>query len=157
MWRRVHGMWRYVVLAVWYGQKWWCDVECGVPLGMSGMAFDVEWCNVKCGGNDVTRCEMQWQCVISHIWMFHIEPHVEYVRCYMWCHAMSDEALWNVVMRCGMMVSYMWNMVVCWDARCEMWLCDVEWWCRTCGTWWCAAMQDVVVEFRVMWNGSTLY
>ena len=33
------------------------------------------------------------------------------MRCYMWCHAMR---------------------------RCEMWLCDVEWWCGTCGIWWCA-------------------
>ena len=50
----------------------------------------------------------------------------------MWCHAMSDEALRNVVMRSGIMVWYMWNMVVCCDARCEMWLWNTEW----CGMVW---------------------
>ena len=54
------------------------------------------------------------------------------VWCYMWCHAMSDEALRNVVMRSGIMVWYMWNMVVCCDARCEMWLWNTEW----CGMVW---------------------
>ena len=48
-------------------------------------------------------------------------------------HAMSRKKLWNVVMRCGLMVWYMWYMVVCCDARCEMW-----------GNW-----------YRVMWNDLT--
>ena len=45
------------------------------------------------------------------------------------CCAMSDKVLWNVVMWCGMMWWYMRNMVVCCDARCEMWFIpsDVEW------------------------------
>ena len=92
MWRRIHEMWRYVVrqcengvqckmwcgqygaiwsmvlqwnsllreVLVWYGEKWRRDVS-----GMwCGLVFDVEWCTVKCGGNDAMRCEMQWQCVI---------------------------------------------------------------------------------------------
>ena len=44
------------------------------------------------------------------------------------CCAMSDKVLWNVVMWCGMMWWYMRNMVVCCDARCEMWFIpsDVE-------------------------------
>ena len=44
----------------------------------------------------------------------------------MWRHAMSDE-VWNVVMRCGMMVWCMGNMVVCCDARCEMCLWNTGW------------------------------
>ena len=40
-------------------------------------------------------------------------------------HAMS-RMVWNVVMQCGIMVWYIWNMVVCCDARCEMWLWNTE-------------------------------
>ena len=48
---------------------WWFGI-------MPEMAFDVKWCNVKCGGrNDV----MQWRCVIHqfHIWplQFNIISH----------------------------------------------------------------------------------
>ena len=58
----------------------------------------------------------------------------------MWCHAMSD-VVWNVVMRCGMMWC-MGNMLVCCDARCEMWLWNTE----CCGMVWCH------IRHGVTWN-----
>ena len=74
------------------------------------------------------------------------------VRCYMWRHAVSDEVLWNVVMRCGMVVWYMWNMVVCYDARCEMWLWNTEW----CGILdmvvWCSMIEMQYRMCGVVWN-----
>ena len=46
-------------------------VTWNVWLGiMSEMVFDVERCNVKCSGNDVMRCEMQW----PQVYTFHISP-----------------------------------------------------------------------------------
>ena len=43
--------------------------------------------------------------------------------CDIWCDATCDDTQYQT--RC-----------------CEMW-CDVEWWCGTCGIWWCAVMHDV--------------
>ena len=60
---------------------------------------------------------------------------VQCKTCAIWCNATCDVmqcqmVLRNVVRR-GMMVWYVWNMVVCCDAICEMWLwnipSDVEW------------------------------
>ena len=103
------------------------------------------------------------------------------VWCYMWCHAMSDE-VWNVVMRCGMMVWCMGNVVCC-DARCEMCLwntgwCAIVWrhirhgvmrndgwnpmWNVCCGIvgcviyiwmWWCACC-GARWNVGLMWNGA---
>ena len=54
-----------------------------------------------------------------------------------WCDATGDvteEVLWNVVMRCGLMgvIHVEYGGVVCCDARCKMWLRTTEW----CGMVW---------------------
>ena len=90
------------------------------------------------------------------------------VWCYMWCHAKLDEVLWNVVMRCGMMVGYMWNMVVCRDAKCGLW--NTEWCAIYIWIWWCSwrgvrwnegmlwysvptgVVERFVVNYGAMWN-----
>ena len=95
---RSHITWRYVDIVVW--NLAWCGKFCNARCRMLSLIHP----NVA----------VMWKC------------EVKYVRCYMWCHAMS-EVLWNVVMRCGITVWYMWNMTVCCDARCEMWLRNTEW------------------------------
>ena len=91
------------------------------------MEFDVPW--------NVLQCRMRDVAPLCRIWC-----NVEYVRYgVMLRHAVS-RMVWNVVMRCGIMVWYMWNMVVCRE-RCKMWswnkvmwngltLLDIAVWCR---------------------------
>jgi len=61
----------------------------------------------------------------------------------------------HVVMRCRMMVWHMRNMVVCCDARCEMWLwntecCGMVWRHRHSGLMW----NDGWNAVRVVWFGT---
>ena len=49
-----------------------------------------------------------------------------------WCCDVVQRQVLNVVMRCGMVVWCMGNVVVCCDARCEMWLWNTE----RCGMVW---------------------
>ena len=58
--------------------------------------------------------------------------------------------MWNKI-RCRICATWCAIVMLC-NGRCEMWPCDVEWWCGAWGMWWCAVMQDVVLEYRVMWN-----
>ena len=64
----------------------------------------------------------------------------------MWCCAISDE-VWNVVMRCGMMVWCMGNMVGCavmQDVKCGCGIpSDVEWFDAILDTMWCGMMVEM--------------
>ena len=67
-----------------------------------------------------------------------------WICCDVKCDVMQyHEVLWNVVMRCGIMVWYMWNMVVCCDARCEIW-------CRTIPHH--SVFHNHIRHGSVMWN-----
>ena len=75
---------------------------------------------------NVLQCQMRCALFILMWLWYRIRCNVEYVRYgVMLRHAMS-RMVWNVVMQCGIMVWYIWNMVVCCDARCEMWLWNTE-------------------------------
>ena len=98
---RSHITWPRDVATVWCGI--WCDVKC--------FAMPDAGC---CALYNVAVMWSEVQCRMCHM-----------VRCYTWCHAMSDE-VWND----GVVhVSGIW----CCDAVCEMWLwpeyrvSDVEW------------------------------
>ena len=96
---------------------------------MPEMAFDVEWCIVKCGGN-VTRCEMQWQRIpqfsnISHRTTFpahhttYLIPPDHTITVMAWCGQCGVEfrgATFNIL-QCQM-----WD-VVPYSSWCG---CDVE-------------------------------
>ena len=153
---------------VWYGEEWWCDVECGVVWNrcQRWSVFGVEWCNVKCGGMmwRGARCNVLY---IPHQTTFpaqHTIPHL--------CHHISrisippDHTAWRGIAWCGI-----WCDVECFampDVGCcalfiLMWLwcgirCDVEyvrhgvmscnvrcemWWCDVEWLLWC--MGNVVV------------
>ena len=172
---------------------WWFGI-------MPEMAFDVKWCNVKCGGrNDV----MQWRCVIHQ---FHILPlqfniishrttfpsynttspyhtshihsipplssHITWrcgiVRCGMFCNAscgmlcLIHRLMWPWCgIRCdveyGVMLHVMScnvrrSVVKCGDAMWNYGVVHVEYG----GVLWCK-MRNVVVEYRVMWNGLAVW
>ena len=72
---------------------------------MSEMAFDVERCDVKCGGNDsVERCEVQWQCVIHSTSHHHNSTifHIKHISST--AHHTTSHTWWCAVMqdvKCG--------------------------------------------------------
>ena len=79
------------------------------------------WCGIWCG----VECS-----AMPDVGYGSIHPNVAVVWnkvrcriCAIWCDAKCD------VVQC--------------QTRCEMWSCDVEWWCGAWGIWWCAVMQDV--------------
>ena len=119
---------------VWRGM--WCGLE-----SRSEMVFDVGRCNVKCGGNDVTKCEMQWPCVIHSAYhhhsstVCHIEPltfQAQHTIPHLTSHHISQSLIPPDHTSHG----------VIWIVWREIW-CDVE----------CFAMPDVgcCALFILMW------
>ena len=140
------------------------------------MAFDVEWCDVKCGGNDVVRDAM----VIRYTDIPHlnnISHRTTYLTCttrshIIWCDV--DNVAWNLVRcemfcnaRCGVLCLIHPNVAVMWNkARCYMrchatsdevlwnsWWCDVEWWCGICGIQSCADARCEMWLWNTEWRG----
>ena len=107
---------------------------------MPETVFDVEWYNVKCGGNDVMRCEMQWQCVIHStphhhsLIIFHIKPHFRHSTPYhiphhiFQYHQITHHMAW-----CGIVWRGIWCDVECFgipDVGCCTSLFILMWlWC----------------------------
>ena len=60
--------WCDMKCAIWWGMMVWRGMGCSLAGIMSEMVFDVEWCNVKCGGNEEVRDAV----ATSHLYLPHL-------------------------------------------------------------------------------------
>ena len=106
----------------------------------NSVVWNLVWCRMP----DVGCCALF---ILMWLWSG-IRCDVEYVRHVVMLNVtLCNDEVWNV-MWCGMMVWCMWNMVVCCDARCEMWLWNTKW----CGMVWYHIRHGVLCNDD--WNAA---